>query len=718
MRNKKYFSRLFLYYLIFVLLAGAVPNVFVQAEVIQFPQLPDIGRVTITETNNVGYQGRIGDRNRMAIFDGVKMTIEKAGGGLYPAYIEYQGEKYPVTIGMAIRRGDGRECQSGYAAYACNMGWKNLSGEGGYTGFGVEDVPRNRGERSDLVIGAPIPGPVTLLEIWAEAWLFYNGTQQQIGSSRYTYGQRLFTIAEPPRIESSNKTTVRHNETITLTGQNYDAVGAAGWVYANQIYLNVDRNNPQFDASKIINFLSGGLEAVHYCGPSKLQFEFPSGVSNGTYTITVLNEFGYSNSVNVTLTSGESTPKIDAECSDSGSKITSITPTSGPAGKTLVKIKGSGFASATSGASANVVRFNGMQSGNVSVNLERTEITALVPEGATTGPVSVTPAGHRTITGPVFIVNNSQPGEEPKSESIAVAATAPDYYYLGEENEVFIEGENFGSDTKLGSADSTLSFRDVAASRDGKYLTAILKSSATVPGTTTMKLENNTGAASLEKAFRERDPDAPQIASVTFLPSVTQGEVTMLINGNNLETTTGVSIKGAPYLVLQSFSKSESQISARVVVLDFNPTIFGLIPRAQAQTSVEDRIYVGVQNPSGQDGALTDASLLGQKAGTPQTTGGSTPVAKTGFEGICSKGKSLGHCVQQIYLLALGLGSIVAVLMIVLAGYRYMTAQGNAQQVESAKEAFTSAFIGLIIIFVAYILLYLINPDLVTFRNF
>jgi hypothetical protein len=46
-----------------------------------------------------------------------------------------------------------------------------------------------------------------------------------------------------------------------------------------------------------------------------------------------------------------------------------------------------------------------------------------------------------------------------------------------------------------------------------------------------------------------------------------------------------------------------------------------------------------------------------------------------------------------------------------------MTAAGNAQQVENAKDAFASSFIGLIIIFIAFILLYLINPDLVQLRQ-
>ena len=46
-----------------------------------------------------------------------------------------------------------------------------------------------------------------------------------------------------------------------------------------------------------------------------------------------------------------------------------------------------------------------------------------------------------------------------------------------------------------------------------------------------------------------------------------------------------------------------------------------------------------------------------------------------------------------------------------------MTASGNAQAVQSAKDAFGAALIGLIIIFIAFILLYVINPDLVKFSG-
>ncbi|MBI4049829.1 MAG: hypothetical protein HY398_00065 [Candidatus Doudnabacteria bacterium] len=94
-------------------------------------------------------------------------------------------------------------------------------------------------------------------------------------------------------------------------------------------------------------------------------------------------------------------------------------------------------------------------------------------------------------------------------------------------------------------------------------------------------------------------------------------------------------------------------------------------------------------------------------------------LGDTGFETVCKKGGelALGACIANIYKLSLGLGAVVALFMTILAGYRYMNAAGNAEQVESAKESFTYAITGLIILFVAYALLYTINPDLVKFRK-
>ncbi|MCL5436000.1 MAG: pilin [Patescibacteria group bacterium] len=87
-------------------------------------------------------------------------------------------------------------------------------------------------------------------------------------------------------------------------------------------------------------------------------------------------------------------------------------------------------------------------------------------------------------------------------------------------------------------------------------------------------------------------------------------------------------------------------------------------------------------------------------------------------QGIDSaKSEALGECIVAIYKWALGFSVILALLMIIFAGYLYMTSGGNAQRVTLAKEFFAGAIIGLIVLFCAIIILRTINPELVNFND-
>ena len=78
-----------------------------------------------------------------------------------------------------------------------------------------------------------------------------------------------------------------------------------------------------------------------------------------------------------------------------GTTITSFTPTKGDPLDTVV-ITGSGFSGATT------VAFNGM---NATFTVDsNTQITATVPAGATTGPISVTVSGNTVASGTNFVV--------------------------------------------------------------------------------------------------------------------------------------------------------------------------------------------------------------------------------------------------------------------------------------------------------------------------
>ncbi|HEX5430229.1 MAG TPA: pilin [Patescibacteria group bacterium] len=71
--------------------------------------------------------------------------------------------------------------------------------------------------------------------------------------------------------------------------------------------------------------------------------------------------------------------------------------------------------------------------------------------------------------------------------------------------------------------------------------------------------------------------------------------------------------------------------------------------------------------------------------------------------------------VSKVYTWSLSVAAILAVLMIIVGGYITMTSAGNADRASRGKKYITSAVVGLILLFGAYILLRTINPDLVNF---
>lgn len=72
------------------------------------------------------------------------------------------------------------------------------------------------------------------------------------------------------------------------------------------------------------------------------------------------------------------------------------------------------------------------------------------------------------------------------------------------------------------------------------------------------------------------------------------------------------------------------------------------------------------------------------------------------------------NVIKGVYGLAIGIGSVLAVVVIIIAGFKYMY-QESISGKSGAKEQITNAFVGLLIILGSYILLRTINPKLVDF---
>ena len=94
------------------------------------------------------------------------------------------------------------------------------------------------------------------------------------------------------------------------------------------------------------------------------------------------------------------------------------------------------------------------------------------------------------------------------------------------------------------------------------------------------------------------------------------------------------------------------------------------------------------------------------------------PCTIEGLRANNNEFNTLPKCINQIYVWSLGIAALLALLMTVFGGYAYMTASGNAEQAEKGKEYIWGAAIGLALLFSAYLLLRIINPDLVTMPFF
>ncbi len=91
------------------------------------------------------------------------------------------------------------------------------------------------------------------------------------------------------------------------------------------------------------------------------------------------------------------------------------------------------------------------------------------------------------------------------------------------------------------------------------------------------------------------------------------------------------------------------------------------------------------------------------------------------FSNIIKNGQALGipflaEYIAGVYKYAVSIVSIIAIVMIMVGGLRWMTAGGNASAISSAKETISGAVIGLLLVLGSYTVLYTVNPDLVSFK--
>ena len=82
----------------------------------------------------------------------------------------------------------------------------------------------------------------------------------------------------------------------------------------------------------------------------------------------------------------------------------------------------------------------------------------------------------------------------------------------------------------------------------------------------------------------------------------------------------------------------------------------------------------------------------------------------TGFSG--SGNDTITEVIIRVVQIALALAGLIAILFLIIGGFRYVTAAGNEKAAESAKKTILNSIIGIIVIILAYVILRVIENAL------
>lgn len=110
---------------------------------------------------------------------------------------------------------------------------------------------------------------------------------------------------------------------------------------------------------------------------------------------------------------------------------------------------------------------------------------------------------------------------------------------------------------------------------------------------------------------------------------------------------------------------------------------------------------------------LTLEVIFGANTAMAAASSGSGGVS-SGSSGVTSGGAPPAKYLSNLYIWFLGFVGIAALFAIVWGGIQYMFSGANLTKAESGRTWITNAIWGIVLAASAYLILYTINPDLVT----
>ena len=146
------------------------------------------------------------------------------------------------------------------------------------------------------------------------------------------------------------------------------------------------------------------------------------------------------------------------------------------------------------------------------------------------------------------------------------------------------------------------------------------------------------------------------------------------------------------------------------VILCISALLPALSPTLAASDVFPNPKPAPVQPPQEEPSCAPDATFGCFEVGLP---GSSTFKAGQEISSFTYESSSpIKDLINLFVTFATAILVIIGVITIVIGGYLYMTAAGNASQVASAKEMITAALIGIFIAFVSVVILNTVNPFL------
>ena len=73
---------------------------------------------------------------------------------------------------------------------------------------------------------------------------------------------------------------------------------------------------------------------------------------------------------------------------------------------------------------------------------------------------------------------------------------------------------------------------------------------------------------------------------------------------------------------------------------------------------------------------------------------------------------------KNVVNIVLGLSGGIALIMIIISGYKFMISQGNPEALKDAQEQLTSAIVGLLFIILSFVILQMIGGDILGIPGF